>query len=138
MKNLKGYLVVLLGVLFLGAGIAVHADGLPDKDKVELAHALKAKGQYKEASDVHPNELCKAVYLWNAACQLVGDRDTNGRWMYNPSKVTPEVRNQAMGYLIAAHGYIAASDGKSCTGVDAKVLDEMIDNVKACLDGKCK
>ena len=131
MKKLMGF-VVVLALLFSVVALAV-ATGDPlwkeHGKAAKDAQALKAQGKYLEASKVHPYAACRAWYLWNHACSLIGKRDANGDWQYDVSNKAKNA--EALQYLDQAEEELNTVDGfdaKSCPRAKLQIL---IDAVKA-------
>ena len=136
-------LILTLMVAFLGASVILADDF---GDAVAKAHALKAKGDYVGAAEAHPRALCKAIYYWNAACVVVGHRDSNGDWAINPV-VTADQKAQGLSLLglastnldaaVQKAGLTAPDDG-TCKGVDPNDLKQLIQMVTDCVNGHCQ
>ena len=124
----------LIAVLFAVVGVSMAG---PDPlwkehgDQAKKAQALKAQGDYLGAAEMHPYSLCKAGYLWNYACSLIGKRDANGNWIYD---ITKKANNaEALKYLDQADAMIATPDEVSegkCKGWNVELLKIYIVNVR--------
>lgn len=95
------------------------------------AQELKAKRDWLGAARVHPYSLCRASYLWNHACSLVGKKDKNNDWVYVPAKKAKN--EEALAFLAQAEQELdnpdEVSEGK-CSGADAANLRTMIQHVR--------
>lgn len=130
-------LLVLMASCFLGVSVCL-ADS--HDDAVLKAQTLKKAGKYEEAAQVHPRNLCKAMYYWNAACQAVGHRDENNDWAINAS-LTDAQKSEGKRLLALASTFLAdtSQDGtvdEGCKGVNADVLASLIDAVAKNIDLK--
>ena len=135
--------ILSLLAVFMIASLALADDW---SDAIAKAHALKAKGDYAGAAEATPRSLCKAIYYWNAACQVVGHKDSKGDWAINDS-LTEAQKSEGLRLLgLAADnltasqnvaGLTAPDDGK-CTGVDPVDLRNLIQKVTDCINGNCQ
>ena len=118
-------------VLFLAVSVCYSAD----KSLVEKAQGLKSKGDYAGAAEVHPKKLCKAIYYWNAACQIVGHRDESNDWAIN-NVVTAGEKEMGLALLAKAQSELDSSgeqdgtENEGCKGVDVNSLQKLINAVK--------
>lgn|SRR3990167_10044374 len=118
-------------VLFLAVSVCFGAD----KALVEEAQGSKAQGRYSDAAEVHPKKLCKAMYYWNAACQIVGHRDSNGDWAIN-KVVTAGEKELGLALLAKAESELESfhdqdgTENEGCKGVDPETLGKLISAVR--------
>jgi hypothetical protein len=101
--------------------LAVAGLGLSAAGTVDRARQLKSEGRWAEAAQEHPQALCRAVYLLNAAAQAISQpgkdgRDSTGRWLYN--NLTADTAKKSDAFLLQATGELANDDGKGCLGAD--------------------
>jgi hypothetical protein len=129
--------------LSLGFFLAAHVCLADAHDNlVAKAQALKSAGKWEEAAAVHPRILCKAIYLWNAACTVCSHKDANGNWVINAT-VTADQKAQALALLTKAQADLndtaqVGTVDEGCAGVEPKELQRLIDAVTDCLNGNCK
>ena len=120
-------LLAVVGISFAGPDPLWKEHG----DQAKKAQALKAQGDYLGAAEMHPYSLCKASYLWNYACSLIGKRDAKNNWCYDASKKANNA--DALKYLVQAEADINAPDEVSegrCKGDDAVDLQRRINLVR--------
>ena len=131
---MKKTLLILLTLVFI-AGLAGTAFAAGDPnwkqhgEDATKAKALKAEGKYLAASEAHPYNLCKAWYLWNHACSLIGKRNSNKDWVYDASKNANNT--EALKYLDEAERLMNDDDGFGCKGGDREALNRLIGLVRA-------
>ncbi len=133
MKNWIVTVLVLMLVLFVA--LPAFSAGDPNWEEnaanAKKAQELKAKGDYLGASRVHPYSLCRASYLWNHACSLIGKKNASNDWVYDVSK--KEKNAEALAFLAQAEKEINTPDEVSegrCKGVDADNLRILIERVR--------
>lgn len=120
-KRMAGFSIILFAVMAF-ASVGRCLAGPLDK-----AHQLKAEGKYAEAAKEHPQALCRAAYLLNAAAQAISQpgkdgRDSTGRWLYN--NLNAETAKASDALLLQATAELGNDDGKGCSGYDReKALD---------------
>lgn len=140
---MKRLFFLLVGVALFGLCSMSFADSF--EDGINAAHKLKAKGDFVGAAEVSPRVLCKAMYYWNAACKVVGHRDSKGDWAINPT-ISAADKTEGLRLLKLSQdnldqadsdGLIAGDDG-TCSGVNADDLKDLIQKVTDCVNGHCQ
>lgn len=132
MKRIFGFLmavIVALSFTLAFAGLVVtpeHAKAVKD------AHALKDAGKYEEAAKVHPQSLCRAVYLLNAAAQVISQegengQDSEGNYLYN--NVTAKTKVQAEALLDQVAVELKTPDEWGCDGTSKAKVEAWLKNM---------
>jgi type II secretory pathway pseudopilin PulG len=133
-------LLLLLVCVALSASLLLPRLGLAKGDpnwqenaaNAKKAQELKARGDYLGAARVHPYSLCRASYLWNHACSLIGKKNANNDWVYDAAKKANN--EEALAFLAQAEQELDdpgddPGEGR-CTGADAGNLRTLIKLVR--------
>lgn len=131
MKNFFGVLALAFSLI---VSVAM-ADSFGDA--IKAAQDKKNAGDYVGAAQITPRSLCSAIYYWNAACKVVGHKNSSNDWVINAT-LTAEQKSEGLRLLGLASealktaqsgaGLTAPDDG-TCKGVDAQDLAELIQKV---------